>query len=306
MTKEEEKRKVRRMTAGVLAAAGVILLFVFAPLFHEENAAEPAAGSGGEMVKDSLLPQEDPEDDTEPETDEAEMASLEHAEVPATGENGRITLGIDVSHFQEEIDWKQVADSGIDFAMVRLGCRKSVSGQMVKDDRAEYNLREAAANGIYVGAYFFSTAVSKEEAIEEARWVCELLDGYTVAYPVVYNCEGFEEEYSRQHDMTVAERSEVAEAFLDEIEAAGYTGMFYASAGELQNNRLWDTDQLEKRYLIWVAQYLPDVYPETANPEYGGSYRMWQYTDQGTVPGIHTVVDLNVAYFGYEEIPAEE
>ena len=161
-------------------------------------------------------------------------------------------------------------------------------------------MQEAAANGIHLGAYFFSTAVNEEEALEEARWVCEFLKGYPVTYPVVYNCEGFQEDYSRQHDMTVEERSALAGVFLDEIEAAGYTGMFYASRGELADSLLWDTETLEQRYRIWVAQYLPDIWPEVTGPEYDGSYVMWQYTDQGTVPGIRTVVDLNVAYFGYD------
>lgn len=206
-----------------------------------------------------------------------------------------------MSKFQETIDWDQVAESGVDFAMVRVGCRKSVAGEIVEDECARYNLQEAAASGLRLGAYFFSTAVNEAEAEEEAAWVCEFLKGYPITYPVVYNCEGFQEEDSRQYGMSVEERTRLAQVFLDRIEEAGYTGMFYAARSELQDSLLWDTEALEQRYRIWVAQYLSEVYPEISGPEYDGSYAMWQYTDQGTVPGIRTVVDLNVAYFGYEE-----
>ena len=307
MTKEEEKKKAGRMLLQAflaVLAAGLILVFALVLILRPgsaEDTVSPAAGSGEEEPETE---EEIPEDEDPQERQAEEAVKGAEAELPkikeVPGENSDVTLGIDVSRFQEDIDWKQVAESGVDFAMVRIGYRKSVSGTIVEDECARYNMQEAAANGIHLGAYFFSTAVNEEEALEEARWVCEFLKGYPVTYPVVYNCEGFQEDYSRQHDMTVEERSALAGVFLDEIEAAGYTGMFYASRGELADSLLWDTETLEQRYRIWVAQYLPDIWPEVTEPEYDGSYVMWQYTDQGTVPGIRTVVDLNVAYFGYD------
>ncbi len=313
MTNEEGKKSGRGMTSGAsaLAAGLVLLLSLFlmfggrektdVPAVSEEklSAEEPEASKEEASAEEPEISKEELQEENIPESKspETELQGMKVVE----GENDRTTFGIDVSRFQEDIDWKQVAESGVDFVMVRIGCRKSVSGTIMEDDCARYNLREAAANGIHLGAYFFSTAVNEEEAEEEARWVCDFLRGYPITYPVVYNCEGFQEEYSRQHDLTVEERSVLADVFLDKIEEAGYTGMFYASKGELEDNLLWNTDMLEQRYRIWVAQYLPGTYPEISNPEYTGSYVMWQYTDQGTVPGIRTVVDLNVAYFGYDE-----
>lgn len=84
------------------------------------------------------------------------------------------------------------------------------------------------------------------------------------------------------------ERTALACVFLDRIEEAGYTGMFYAARSELEDSLLWDTKTLEQRYRIWVAQYLPEAYPEIQGLEYGGSFAMWQYTDGGTVPRIRT------------------
>ncbi len=294
MAKEEaaKNRAFRRkcMFAGIFLAACLLLVFLQKVKEEKEKKRLTFSLAGEEEAS---------KEDVSRELLEEEKESV--LEEPKVREVEKETLGIDVSRFQEEIDWAQVAEAGIDFAMVRIGCRGLVSGAMVEDDRAAYNLREASENGIYVGAYFFSTAVNEEEVREEAQWVCSFLEDYVITYPVVYNCEGFQEETSRQYGMTSKERTALAQIFLDEIEAAGYMGMFYGAKGELQDSLCWDTEALEARYRIWVAQYLEETYPERSGPEYEGACDMWQYTDQARVPGIRTVVDQNVAYFGFEE-----
>ena len=88
--------------------------------------------------------------------------------------------GIDVARYQGTIDWKQVADSGVEFAMIRVGYRTQVAGEITEDTNARYNLQEAAKHGIKLGAYFFSSAVTKEEAREEAAWVAEFISHYPI------------------------------------------------------------------------------------------------------------------------------
>ena len=90
-----------------------------------------------------------------------------------------MTYGIDVSKFQGTIDWAQVAGTGIDFAMIRVGYRDSASGEIKPDTNAKFNMQEAEKNGIKVGAYFFSTAVTKDEAVEEANWVKDYISKYS-------------------------------------------------------------------------------------------------------------------------------
>ena len=221
--------------------------------------------------------------------------------------------GIDVSRYQGTIDWKSVADSGYQFAMIRVGYRKADTGEIKEDANARYNLQEATAQGIQVGAYFFSTAITKEEALEEARWVSELISQYPVTFPVAFNYEGYETAGNRQSVLTQDERNQIAITFMDAIYEAGYTPMFYASKWELEGNNKWDTDTLEKHYKIWLSYYsgesnisiqdtaAPD---EDKRPDYEGECAMWQYTSEGSVPGIQGKVDLNVAYFGFDE-PAE-
>ena len=112
------------------------------------------------------------------------------------------TYGIDVARYQGTIDWQQVAQAGVQFAMVRLGYRSMTQGQIVEDSNARYNLQEAGKAGVRLGAYFFSTAVTEEEAVEEAQWVADLLAKYPITYPVAYDCEGFADPESRQYGLS--------------------------------------------------------------------------------------------------------
>lgn len=222
------------------------------------------------------------------------------------GENelAQESYGIDVSYHQGVIDWAQVAQDGVDFAIVRVGLRYAESGVLAEDILARYNMQEASANGIAVGVYFFSTAATEEEALEEAAFVLDIISGYPITYPIVYNCEMFDDSDNRHSSLTVEERSHLADVFLSAIEAEGYTGMFYASKNELTANTKWETNYLQSEYRIWVAQYPGD---ETgATPEgtstYTGRHEMWQYTSEAQVAGISGTVDRNVAYFSYAEL----
>lgn len=217
----------------------------------------------------------------------------------SVGENASITYGIDVSKFQGTIDWAQAASSGINFAMVRVGYRDKGTGEIKADTNAKYNMQEAEKNGIKIGAYFFSTAVTKEEAIEEADWVANYIAKYPITYPVGYNCEGFENNSSRQFGLTKDERSSIAIAFLNEVYKKGYTPIFYASRNELNGDTKWNTSEIQKNYKIWMAWYNQDTSNLAAGPSTSFKYAMWQYTNQGTVAGIPKKVDVDVAYFGY-------
>ena len=248
----------------------------------------------------------DDEDSKDPQS--ASMSTEQGTEVDVSAllssgsvaETNQVTIGIDVARYQGTIDWAQVAASGIDFAMVRVGYRADTSREIVADTNAKYNMQEAQKNGIKIGAYFFSTATTAEEAKAEADWVADYISRYRITYPVAFDCEGFDQPGSAQYNLTNAERTDIAIAFLQEIYNRGYTPMFYASMGELTANAKWDTARIENTYRIWVSQYPSVPYPETARSSYSGIHAMWQYTNRGTVAGIARPVDVNVAYFGYE------
>lgn len=213
-----------------------------------------------------------------------------------------VTMGIDVARYQGTIDWQEVARSNVDFAIVRVGYRAMADGVIKEDPNGRYNLQEASKAGIPLGVYFFSTAMTEEEAKEEAAWVAELISGYPVTYPVVFDCENFNDSNSRQFGMTKTERTDVALAFLKAIEEFGYEGMFYASKVDMEEENNWEVSRIEEEYKIWVAQYPSMPYPDTPESSYTGVHHMWQYSMDGNIPGIRQPVDLNIAYFGYDGI----
>lgn len=215
-----------------------------------------------------------------------------------TRETESVVLGIDVAKYQGTIDWQALAGAGVKFAMVRLGYRTAEDGVIVEDSNARYNLQEGARAGIPMGAYFFSTAISKEEAKEEAAWVSDLVAKYPITYPIVYDCEGFLD--NRQKALSNSERTDIALAFLKEIKRLGYEPMFYGSKSELENN--WDMGPIEKHYKVWVAQYPDAPYPETPMSSYQGKHAMWQFSKSARVVGLEQSVDMNLAYFAYDGI----
>lgn len=215
-----------------------------------------------------------------------------------TKETESVVLGIDVAKYQGTIDWQALAGAGVKFAMVRLGYRTAEDGVIVEDSNARYNLQEGARAGIPMGAYFFSTAISKEEAKEEAAWVSDLVAKYPITYPIVYDCEGFLD--NRQKDLSNSERTDIALAFLKEIKRLGYEPMFYGSKSELENN--WDMGPIEKHYKVWVAQYPDAPYPETPMSSYEGKHAMWQFSKSAKIVGLEQSVDMNLAYFAYDGI----
>lgn len=291
------KKRKRIIIAGVIAAAVVIAVIIGIVFAVKSNDKKT---DGDTLTEEEL--NADPEEVIAKEGEEAPGADVDVKKIVAENETDEITIGIDVAKYQGTIDWKKVSDSGIDFAIVRVGYRTLVSGEIVADSNAKYNMQEAQKYGIKVGAYFFSTAVSEAEAIEEANWVADYISKYQITYPVAYNCEGFETVNSRQYSMTKTQRTDVALAFLNRITERDYIGMFYASTSELQAEAKWETTRIETAYKIWVAQYPNDPYPQKEAPDYEGTYAMWQYTNQGTIAGIDKPVDVNVAYFGFNKI----
>lgn len=262
------------------------------------DSSEDAVADGEDEA--SAQEENDPETETMSTEQGTEVDVSKLLSSEAAAETDEITFGIDVARYQGTIDWAQVAASGVDFAMVRVGYRMDESREIVADSNARYNMQEAQKNGIKVGAYFFSTAVNEEEAKAEADWTADYISQYQITYPVAYDCEGFEREGSAQYGLSAAQRTDIAIAFLNRIYERGYTPMFYSSMNEMTGDAKWETSRIEKNYRIWVSQYPSAPYPQTEKSSYGGAHAMWQYTNRGTVAGISQPVDVNIAYFGYE------
>lgn len=200
---------------------------------------------------------------------------------------GESLTGIDVSAYQKTIDWVQVKESGVDFAIIRLAYRGYEKGTIVDDKYAAANLEGALAAGLDVGVYFFSQALTVEEAVEEAEYVIEKIAGYNVTMPVVYDWEHVSSEDARTADMHDKELlTQCADAFLKTVEEAGYWPMLYFN--RRQSQKLLDIAAL-KEYDFWLAAY-------TDRMTFPYKIKMWQYTNEGSVPGIEGDVDINVFF----------
>lgn len=202
-------------------------------------------------------------------------------------ENFKSAAGIDVSFYQEEIDWDRVSKDGIDFAMVRMGYRGHERGKLTKDVRFKENIKGARRAGLDVGVYFFSQAVTAEEAIEEARYVVRHIKGKGITYPVVFDMEPIPSA-DRIDELSVSEKTEIADAFCQVIERNGYEPMVYGNPQWLSSHL--DLSFLTK-YPVWLAHYTDY---EATNYPY--TFSMWQYTDKGHVDGISGNVDLNIHF----------
>ena len=203
--------------------------------------------------------------------------------------NGEVASkkGIDVSKFQGKIDWRKVANDGVDFAYIRLGYRGYGSGKIVIDDTYEYNIENCNAAGIDTGVYFFTEAISEREAIEEADYVLENIRGYNVDLPIVIDVEESASSDSRTKNLTQEERTDIVLAFCNRIKEAGHEVMIYGNLKSMMI--MMDVERLEG-YDKWFAYY---KYPL----RFPYKMRMWQYTSSGKVDGIKGGVDMNIAFY---------
>ena len=196
-------------------------------------------------------------------------------------------IGIDVSRYQENIDWAAVKGAGVQFAMLRLGYRGYGSGALVMDPYFQQNIQGAQANGIEVGVYFFSQAITPEEGAEEARFCLNALKGYHITYPIVFDWESYDSSLEPRTDgLDDKILTQCAVAFCEEVEAAGYQSMVYSNLTYFYLH--FDLNQLVD-YPLWLAQY-------NSRPSFYYHFDMWQYSGTGKVPGIDGNVDLNIHF----------
>ncbi len=196
----------------------------------------------------------------------------------------RTMLGIDVSKFQGSIDWEQVKNAGISYVMLRIGLRGYGSGKLLLDERFYENLRGAKAQGLKTGVYFFSAAISEEEAREEAAFVLQAIEGQEMEMPIVFDTEPILYDTARTDDLTGKQLTKITAAFCDAVQEAGYQPMVYANA-----KRLTTVLYLEELtdYPLWLADY-------RMQPDFPYAFTMWQFTESGKVPGIEGAVDIDL------------
>ena len=198
---------------------------------------------------------------------------------------GESRLGVDVSSHQGVIDWEAVADSGVEFAMIRIGFRGYQEGEINADTRARENIEGAKAAGLDVGVYFFSQAVTREEAAREAAWCVTFLENTELEMPLVFDWEHVSSAEARTAGFEDGPLlTACAQSFCDVVRAAGYEPMVYFNVYQARD--LYDLTALQD-YGFWIAQYLDGL-------DFPHAVDLWQYTESGKVDGIQGRVDLDL------------
>lgn len=205
------------------------------------------------------------------------------------GDNLTALTGIDISGHQGDIDWVKVKESGISFAMVRAGFRTYGGGILTLDEYFRDNIIAAQSAGLETGAYFFSQATTVDEAIEEADAVLDSVAGLDMTYPIVYDWEMILDDNARTDTVSVEMLADMCVAFCERIKAAGYTPMIYQNKSTAMKKL--DLPRVAQ-YDFWLAEYGDE-------PSYYYDYAMWQYSSDGSVPGIEGRVDLNLCFKDY-------
>jgi len=277
----------------------ITLIFSFTACNKNPNSKEGSESIVSTVNSEINIPVENiesvPDDTQDPQNTENGKVTGEKVTAENLTVKKGLANGIDVSKWQGKIDWNKVKKSGIDFAIIRIGYRGE-NGKLYKDENADYNIQQAVKANVLVGVYFFSTAVTTMEAKAEADFTINAIKGYNISYPVVYDCEGYENSDSRMKNLNAAQRTDNAFSFMDTVKKAGYEAMFYGAKSELENGN-WETQRIEDNYKIWIARYTNPSYPQTPTPDYSGKYDMWQYTNMGKVNGISGNTDMVVSYF---------
>ena len=194
--------------------------------------------------------------------------------------NDNTMIGIDVSSWQSDIDFKKVKDSGVEFVIIRIGFGHK-KGEIIYDNRFSEYLKSAKENGLRVGLYFYSYAKNVKESSEQAKWIIEALNGESLDLPIAFDWEifgGF-----NNYNLSLTDLNLIGETFIKKINSAGYEGMLYSSKYYLEN--MWNLNE----YKTWLAHYIDKT-------NYKGEYYIWQLSNTGKVNGIKGDVDLDILY----------
>ena len=201
-------------------------------------------------------------------------------------------FGIDVSKYNGTISWNKVKKDGVEFALIRVGARGYSSGNIILDENFQANLKGCNENKIDVGAYFFSQAITTNEAVEEANYCVAALGGTKIRYPVIFDSESILNDNYRTENLTAEELTSIFKAFADTVKLYGYTPMVAASKEQLAKH--FDLQSMSG-YDVWLLD-------EGEKTEYPYRYCIRQYDSEGKIEGISSnSVNYDICLISYAD-----
>ncbi len=215
-------------------------------------------------------------------TSSPQSSFTDFADIVAQYKNKNTQIGIDVSHWQGDIDFQQVKEAGVEFVFIRVGSQKGIGGNYQLDDKFVQNVKGFTKLGIPVGVYFYTYADSQKEAKKQANWVLQQIKKYDITLPIVFDWENW--SFYQEFQLSFYHLTQIANTFMDTVAKKDYQGMLYSSKNYLEN--MW----METNYPVWLAHY-------TEQTDYEGDYQVWQLCNDGKINGIQdNYVDIDILY----------
>lgn len=202
------------------------------------------------------------------------------------------TFGVDICDDQDYVDFNKLKKAGCDFVMLRVGTRGYQSGQVCLDEYFAQNLKRATDAGLEVGLYFFSQAITSDEAIEEANYLIASLGEYKINYPVAFVMKNAGKDATRIDALSKKNRTDVAVSFMNTVKNAGLKPMLYGD--KLWLIKYYDLSRLYSDYDFWYSEIGSEF------PDYPYKFTMWEYEDKGTIDGISGEVKFTMCFTDYK------
>lgn len=236
--------------------------------------------SNNKSEKDFILKIVEPSKNSKKE--EKKVSRTKFNDVVSKYKNDKTRIGIDISKWQEEVDFDKLKEAGVEFVIIRAATELSLNSGIEIDPYFEDNIKKATEAGLDIGVYYSSKTNSIDKAKEEAKYVLDLVKGYDINIGIAYDWENFP-NYNK-YEISFHTLNEIASTFLDMVNKKGYNAILYSSTSYLES--FWD---IEDNYNLWVARYADNI-------GYDKEYMMWQLCNNGKVDGIEGNVDIDILY----------
>lgn len=202
-------------------------------------------------------------------------------------------VGVNISKHSGAVNFKSIKSAGIDYVMLRLGARGYSTGQISLDDNFVENIEAAIEAGLDIGIYFYSQAISQEEATQEANFVIQNVEPYKahINYPIAFDMEIVNNDRARIDGLSRDDKTTIATTFLSGVQAAGYIPMIYGNKEWLIKNI--DLTKVQD-YDVWLSD-------DADIPDYPYLFTMWQYTNTGVLNGVTGDASLNICFVSYSD-----
>lgn len=234
------------------------------------------------VIDPTIVPEPSPSTpEDEPEQQEESYSYILFDDIEKQYKTKDTMIGIDVSAWQDAIDYEKVKADGAEFVIIRMAYNLEDDNEIYLDKRFEENLKNAKNAGLKVGVYVYTNASTKEEVIKQAKFIRKNLKKTKLDFPIAYDFENWSN--FRSYKMNTHDLLSRVNEFKSELSKDGYDVMIYSSKWYLEN--VW----LPSDHDIWLAHY-------TDQTDYAGKYKIWQICSDGIIDGIEGYVDIDILY----------